>query len=245
MLHVSIHAGNLKDACANNRLDWLDIGYASRGSSANYRCVLFRIDRGALPVVAIPNYPRWSASIWDLVIRAIALSLSAESGTPEEKLPSLSNPEKYFADASSLCAIVKHQSSEGLADRSVAWLQITRDGRPRGLYRAKVSEDRCPDRTAPPFEFRPKFLIPSELVARAALMALTGSLSKLPPRPTYVPPPTELAGGVKYVRLDKLKEPVKTGFLRYLRKVRQMPGTGEDETRVAASAYDGFLETVI
>jgi hypothetical protein len=51
VLHVSIHAGALKEVCAANRLDWLDIGYAKLGADADYRVALFRVDRGAAPIV--------------------------------------------------------------------------------------------------------------------------------------------------------------------------------------------------
>src|ERR1700679_2112033 len=159
MLHVSIHAGPLKEACGANRLDWLAIGTPRLGRGADYRVALFQVGRGPAPIVEIFNYPRWSASAWDLVARAIALGISATEGEPVERLtllvPPMQAPVKTpgrkrptppkFADAESLCALMYHQGTEGTADRQVASMQITRQKKIRGLYKATVREDRRPD----------------------------------------------------------------------------------------------------
>src|ERR1700760_1579987 len=126
MLHVSIHAGPLKEVCAGSRLDWLDIGYGRLGSTADYKVALYQVDKGAAPIVQINKYPRWSASIWDLIVRAIAMGLSAAAQNPQEQFsPHVPRgPGKRFADAESLCAIVQHSAPNGLADRQVGSLRV-------------------------------------------------------------------------------------------------------------------------
>jgi len=258
MLHVSIHAGRLKEVCAANRLDWLDIGYAKLGAKADYRVALFRVDRGAAPIVDIKLYPRWSASVWDLVVRAIALGLSAQPGPPIEQLPDLTPLEEpiavpgskrkkpqLFADAEILSAIVYHQASEGTEDSQVATMQVDRQ-RARGVYRAKLTEDRRPAVLTEEFLFRPEFLIPCELVARAALMALTGSIKDLPERPSFKMPVHHMVDGVSHVVIRHIPEPARTGFIRFLHKIKQAPANlaSTKDAAVPTTLYSEFVEKV-
>jgi hypothetical protein len=86
MLRVSIHAGPLRDINRFNRVDWLDIGYEKLDAAANYKIVLFNVGKGATPVIPLSNYPRWSASLWDLTARAIALALSPDPKNRKEEV---------------------------------------------------------------------------------------------------------------------------------------------------------------
>ena len=74
MLRVSFHAGLPSQASKYNRLGWLDIGYATLSPIANYKVFLFEAGIGGRDPVYLDNYPRWSASLWDLVARALALA---------------------------------------------------------------------------------------------------------------------------------------------------------------------------
>jgi hypothetical protein len=74
MLRVSFHAGLPSQASRYNRLGWLDIGYAKLSPIANYKVFLFEAGIGGREPVYLDNYPRWSASLWDLVARAMALA---------------------------------------------------------------------------------------------------------------------------------------------------------------------------
>lgn len=74
MLRVSVHAGLPSQASRYNRLGWLDIGYATLSPIANYKVFLFESGIGGREPVYLDNYPRWSASLWDLVARALALA---------------------------------------------------------------------------------------------------------------------------------------------------------------------------
>jgi hypothetical protein len=83
MLRVSIHAGPLREISRFNRVDWVDIGYDQLGVLANYKVVLFNVGEGVSSPVRLSSYPRWSASLWDLTARAIALGLSPDRKNPE------------------------------------------------------------------------------------------------------------------------------------------------------------------
>jgi hypothetical protein len=59
----------------------LRISNVSGSALANYKCSLTSDD--SIPTSAdIKRYPRWSASVWDLVARAIAKSLSGQERLP-------------------------------------------------------------------------------------------------------------------------------------------------------------------
>jgi hypothetical protein len=253
VLHVSIHAGKLKDVCPGNRLDWMDIGYSRLAGTANYRVALFRVDRGPQPIRHLRGYPRWSAPVWDLVVRAIALSLSP-FGEGREKLPALQEVGKEvetgkrkprFAYADALCAVVTHKSDYGTADRNVASMQLTYLGG-EGMYRATLMEDRRADFAVDMFEYRPKFLMPCDLIARAALMAMTGRRDTLPPRPSFDLPGAHEIGGVPYVTIDLIPEPARTGFLRFMRqmKLKATPSPKGGEGAATEKLYLKFLEKV-
>jgi hypothetical protein len=74
VLRVSIHAGLPSAASRFNRLDWCDIGYSQLERIANYKVVLFEAGVGARQICHLNGYPRWSASLWDLAARALALA---------------------------------------------------------------------------------------------------------------------------------------------------------------------------
>lgn len=72
MLRISVHAGLPSGASRYNRSDWLDIGYERLDADAEYKIVLFQAGIGACEPILLTGYPRWSASLWDLIARAIA-----------------------------------------------------------------------------------------------------------------------------------------------------------------------------
>lgn len=81
---VSIIPGGV---CSERKLGELHIANVGGWAHADYECVL--ISNG-LPTPAhatIRHYPRWSATVWDLVARAIAKSLTGQERLPRK--PSL------------------------------------------------------------------------------------------------------------------------------------------------------------
>ena len=75
MLRVSVHSGPPSEASRFNRTDWIDIGYQKLDARAEYKIVLVENGVGARESVFLNSYPRWSASLWDLAARALALAL--------------------------------------------------------------------------------------------------------------------------------------------------------------------------
>jgi hypothetical protein len=66
------------------KLGELHIGNVGGGALADYECVLYGDDLPGLVRARVRRYPRWSASVWDLVGRAIAI---AQSLSGQERLP--------------------------------------------------------------------------------------------------------------------------------------------------------------
>ena len=162
-----------------NRTDWLDIGYARLGALADYKVELFSIGEGVSPPLLLKDYPRWSASLWDLVARAIAMAQSKDSAAPEERLSPPEVVEKKFARVEELTAILQYLPANGAGARQLGLLEVRRWAA-FGVYRATLHEDLRPSLSALPFLFRPRFLRPAELVCRAAVAALTGRIDAFP-----------------------------------------------------------------
>lgn len=64
------------------KLGELHIGNVGGGALADYECVLYGDDLPGPVRARVRRYPRWSASVWDLVGRAIAQSLSGQERLP-------------------------------------------------------------------------------------------------------------------------------------------------------------------
>lgn len=64
------------------KLGELHISNVGGGAVADYQCVLYGDDLPGPVRAAVRRYPRWSASVWDLVGRAIAKSLSGQERLP-------------------------------------------------------------------------------------------------------------------------------------------------------------------
>jgi len=108
MLKVSIHAGPSEAVSRFNLLGWLDIGYEKLAPVADYKTFLFQSGVGASLPTSIYAYPRWSASLWDLTARAIALGLRTELDCLTEEVPTVQREGKAFAFAKQICALIEH-----------------------------------------------------------------------------------------------------------------------------------------
>lgn len=69
------------------KLGELHISNVDGGALADYQCVPHGDDLPEPVVVHLGRYPRWSASVWDLVARAIAKSLSGQERLPRRPDP--------------------------------------------------------------------------------------------------------------------------------------------------------------
>jgi hypothetical protein len=225
MLRVSIHAGPLATISRFNRLDWLDIGYQQLKANADYKIVLFKIGEGALAPVILPGYPRWSASLWDLVARAIARALfrAENANSLQEVVPPAQCVKKKRAFAEVMSAVIQHMPNAGPAVHRLGAMQIDEHKSSRCVYQAHIEEDLRPDRKTEEFYFAPSFLQPSELVLRALLFWLSGSLDVMPPRPVLSSPKGKIIDGKQYLLIHQLKEPARTGLVRWLYHQRRPP----------------------
>jgi hypothetical protein len=246
MLRVSIHAGPLRTISRFNRTDWLDIGYRRLKPYADYKIVLFKIGEGAMPPVILRKYPRWSASLWDLAARAMARSLypvpgdadnekEVEDGSPQEQVPAAQFAVKNPAFAETLSAVIQHIPNSGTGERQIAAMQIDEHKTVRCEYRAQIEENQQTTRKTEAFEFAPRFLRPAELVMRAALFSMTGSIDEMPPRPVLRAPRARVIDGIEYLDIHKLKEPARTGLIRWLYQQKRRPVA-------SPSAPDGLVE---
>jgi hypothetical protein len=64
------------------RLGELHIANVGGGEFADYACTLHSDDLPAPVRVTLARYPRWSATVWDLVARALAKALSGSERLP-------------------------------------------------------------------------------------------------------------------------------------------------------------------
>jgi hypothetical protein len=213
MLKVTLHAATPRSASARNLLGRLDIGYATLDASADYKAVMLSVGVGEHAPVALKGYPRWSASIWDLVSRVACLSLSHR----EEVWPAEMPNTRTGAFIENLTALVEHWPDGSDTRRSsvgTAHLAMTST---RCNYRATFTDDILGSETSDVFRHTPKALMPWDLLVRAYAFTSTGSF-KLPPRPTlYTPIPLDQAGK-SFVCLDTVAEPARTGCYRWLAK---------------------------
>ena len=216
MLRINIHAGALDTASRFNLLAWLDIGYEKLEPVADYKTMLFQAGVGAMLPAPIYAYPRWSASLWDLTARALALGLREVPENVTEELPSFVNTKKRFAFADQMCASIEHIPTAGSRHRrTLSSVQIKQVGRKRGHYVAAFEEHTMKRNVTSPFMFRPARLQPAELVLYACLMHLNGK-PEMPPRPALCVPPTLEVDGHCFVQIHQLVEPARTGFLTWL-----------------------------
>lgn len=213
MLRLSIHASRLDAATRYNRVGWLDIGYERLAPVADYKVLLAQSGLGGGTPRTLVKYPRWSASLWDLVSRAIALCLS-EDDPPREVVPEIT-PGKHRAFCSSLSALVEHYPGGDAQRRhTLATADIQQKGR-RCHYVACFEEHTMSPVTTDVFLFAPGRLRPTELLLHAALHRLYGK-AVLGPRPALCVPDAISHAGTRFVAVHRLVEPARTGFLRWL-----------------------------
>lgn len=209
MLKVFLHNGPLDQANSFNQLGRLDIGYESLDIHADYKAVLRMPGVGELPPAQLNGYPRWTASVWDLVMRATAMCIHRE-----EVLPHL-EVTRRGAFAHRLSAIVEHWPDGLEYGRSAVGTAEIRMLRRRCRYVATFEDDILGAKTSVEFSHTPDVLMHWDLLARAYAWTSHGQPS-MPPRPTlYMPIPYQEDGQV-VVCVDTVREPARTGLSRWM-----------------------------
>ncbi|MFG6463726.1 hypothetical protein ACG04Q_19285 [Roseateles sp. DXS20W] len=212
MFTVTLHTGLLKDASLHNMLGRLDFGYSKLDIVADYKSELFSCGVGSHGIRELKDYPRWSATIWDLVARLVAVGLYVKEALPEMPHEPAS---PRGASATRMCAVIEHWSElEETRRARVGWAQLTSQGRACD-YVCQLSDDLLGTRTSAVFRHAPEVLQHWDLLARAVSWTYSKSW-QLPERPTLrVPKPFEEMGK-RYVGLSKVPDPARSGLERWL-----------------------------
>jgi hypothetical protein len=169
MLQVSLHFATENTATFFNRVGWLDIGYEKLDAFANYKAKLFVAGEGERPTIRIEKYPRWSASVWDLVLRVVAKGLHGD-----EALPGGLPLGRKGAFIDHLYAKLEHVADGADGRRSHIGSVSVVMKRTRCNYVATVHDDFCGTRQSEVFRHTPAVLNHWELFARGVACALSG-----------------------------------------------------------------------
>lgn len=213
MLKVSLHASAPGRATAQNLLGRVDIGYTTLDAMATYKAAMVLTGLGELSPVALEKYPRWSASIWDLVARIVCLCINRREEVWPAHLPTM----RRGAFVQDLTAVVEH-SPNGFDTRRarIGEAHIAMCKR-RCNYRATFEDDITGKTTSSVFRHTPSVLNAADLLARAYAWATTETF-ELPPRPTLYTPLPFNEGATSFVCLETVREPARTGCYRWLAK---------------------------
>lgn len=207
MLRAVIHAGLLDERNDRNVLAIIDVGYERLHPLADYIVSITRSDSGELTPGAVKAYPRWAASTWDLIARAISSVLHQSEDPPE-----VMKVDRRCAYATRLCATLSRYDA---AEQSVVigTAEIRQAGKTRGEYYAAFSEDILGERTGA-LLYGCKRLDVAELLMRA-ICAVYGDGGKLGRRPRLCVPASIRVGAVDMFDVESLSEPARTGFVRH------------------------------
>ncbi len=213
MLKLSLHASAPRNVCAQNRIGSLDVAYEKLAARADYKAVMWTAGLGEQTPVKLENYPRWSASIWDLLVRVICLCMNRKEAIWPVDIPN----RRAGAYAQHLTAIVEHWPDGFDTRRAVVGTAHIQMCATKRNYRATFDDDILGEQAAQVFRHTPDVLNAWDLLSRAYGCAATGS-PELPARPElYKPIPVAMGAG-SYVNLDTVSEPARTGCYRWLDK---------------------------
>lgn len=230
MLKVHLHAGLLAERNAANVLATLDIAYAKQEAFADYVVALTQRQAGEQAPVVLQGYPRWSASLWDLIARGIALSLYRDG-----KVPSAAKPDRRCAYATRLCAVIEKATRDDSAVL-LGSAELFQQGPERGHYTVQLDEDILGKRTGQ-FAYGCKRLNPLDLLFRALCWALYGQDTP-GARPKLIVPTSINIGGEDQFEVATLQEPARTGFARHLAATQP---TAKPAQMARAQDYVQFL----
>ena len=87
MLRVTVDLIPNGDESCRREIARADIGNIGRGALAKYRSRVRETGVDGNRMAEIKDYPRWSASVWDLVLRVIAKALTGKEELPARPQP--------------------------------------------------------------------------------------------------------------------------------------------------------------
>jgi hypothetical protein len=207
VLRVSLHAGLLADRSLANQLAVVDIAYDKKMHEADYVVALSLRGSGEVAPDYVRRYPRWSASIWDLVARAIGQVLYRTA-----QVPASAKVDRRCAYATRICATIERMTA---VDNGIelGTAEIAQRGRQRGLYTATFTEDILGNRSAE-FEYGCKVLNHADLLMRAICWTYCSADVPGDMPPLVYPKPITI-DGIERFHIASLNEPAFTGFRRF------------------------------
>lgn len=242
MLKVTLHYATPATVSARNILGKLDIGYLRLDAVADYKGILFSTSVGEQAPVQLLGYPRWSASVWDLIARIVCLSLNRS----EELWQGDLGHGKKGAFIDDMTAVIEHWPDGTDARRATVGTAHVHMHNRRCNYTATFEDDILGKRESSIFVHAPQGLTPWDLLARAYAWTVQERF-ELPPRPTlYTPIPIE-HDSVSYIPLDTVSEPAYTGVSRWLTKMT-IPVKAIDLIQgpcVTEAQFVAFLRTAV
>lgn len=219
MIKVSIFAGPLETANLNARRAWLDLAYHEVGPYSDYKTCLFQNGFGCGPTLLLKRYPRWSASIWDLIARVICINLNANGAPESENLEFMPGPiqtGKHIAFAEELSVSVEHQSGGKVTRNRALCSMNIKKGRRKGMYVASLTDNLGQSFSNIEVTYKPSVFQPALLVAKVACQHLHGDAETLPEKPVLMLPTAQVEGGQKWICVNAVREPARSGFQRWL-----------------------------
>lgn len=231
MLRVHLHTGDLDGRNTANQLAVIDIAYAKKEALADYLVGMTLRGQGEVEPDTVLRYPRWSASLWDLVARALTRLLYRTNQAPTSE-----RPDKRCAYATRLCAVIERSTLDG-AGVELGTARIFQKEGQRGHYTAVFNED-INGRHVGHFTYGSKRLDAVDLLLRAICWALFDK-DTLGPYPALILPPTLQIDGVDRFHVEALTEPARTGFERY--RGANFPTMQAPEPLAKAQDYVSFL----
>lgn len=242
MLKVSLHSCLPNKVSAFNVMGRLDIGYETLAARASYKTLMFTTGVGEQPPTAITDYPRWSASIWDLVARIICLTFNrVEAITPKE-LPR----ERRPAFIENLTAVIEHWPDGQNRNITTVATAHLRMGKRKGSYWASFESDLQSPVQSTMFLHAPAGINPWDLLARAYAWTVSEQF-ELPPRPTLCTPIPLQDGDRSLVLLDTVPEPARNGLIRWMTRSAQAFSQTDcmEGDCVTEAQFIAFLEKAI
>ena len=231
MLRVYLYTGGLDGRNPANQVAAIDIAYAKKEALADYLVGMTLRGHGEVEPDFVLRYPRWSASLWDLVARALVRLLYRANQAPASP-----KPDKRCAYATRLCAVIERSTLDGsgviLGTATIAQLEGQ-----RGHYTAIFDED-INGRHVGNFVYGTKRLDAVDLLLRAICWSLYEK-DTLAPYPALILPPTIELEGVDRFHVEALAEPAKTGFERF--RGANFPTNEAPESLAKAQDYVSFL----
>lgn len=242
MLKLSLHTSTPRGVSVNNRVGLLDVAYDKLAARADYKALMWTAGLGEQAPVRLENYPRWSASVWDLLVRIICLSISAKEAVWPAVIPN----RRKGALALNLTAVVEHWPNGMEPGRKMVGSAHIQMCTRRCNYRATFRDDILGEVSSEVFRHTPDVLNVWDLLTRAYGWA-TARAPELLPRPELYKPIPVSMGSESYVNLDTVSEPARTGCYRWLDKegIKTVEVPDIDGPCVTEAQFVTFLQKAV